>query len=263
MKKRIFVTAIFLALCGSAFAETGVPPEVPTMVEFSNKEINRIVCSGPISDLIFSKEKGLTGHFTGNNAYIKFNIEEVNGKRTYANEPSELYVVCDGSTYSIVANPSDKQAATVRLAPPKSDSVNKNVSLFKNMPIEKQALKLIKEGYAGTYPSSYKVTEKRPVGVPLSPDLEVLPKELVDVDGVGLRLKIFQVTQLKGELNGNIDEKMFLSHLISDSILAVAVEGHRLKRGDKTRVFVVEKKEKDGPSAMDKTIKTTWSEGGE
>ena len=232
------------------------------MVDFSNNEINRIVCSGPISDLIFSKEKGLTGHFTGNNAYVKFIIEEVNGKRSYAGEPSELYVVCGGSTYSIIANPSDKQAATVRLAPPKSESVNKNISLFKNMPIEKQALKLIKEGYSGTYPSSYKVTENKPAGIPLCPDLEVLPKELVDVDGVGLRLKIFQVIQLNGE-NKDIDEKVFLSSKISDSILAVAVEDHKLKHGDKTRVFVVEKKEKDGPPAMDKTIKTTWSGGGE
>ena len=260
MKKRIIATAIFLALGGSAYAETGVPPEVPTMVEFSNKEINRIVCSGPISDLIFSKEKGLTGHFTGNNAYVKFIIEEVNGKRSYAGEPSELYVVCDGSTYSLIANPSDKQAATVRLAPPKSESVNKNISLFKNMPIEKQALKLIKEGYSGTYPSSYKVTENKPTGIPLCPDLNVLPKELVDVDGVGLRLKIFQVTQLD---DTDIDEKIFLSNQISDSLLAVAVEDHKLKHGYKTRVFVVEKKEKDGPPAMDKTIKTTWSGGGE
>ena len=260
MKKGIIATAIFLALCGSASAETGVPPEVPTMVDFSNKEINRIVCSGPISDLIFSKEKGLTGHFTGNNAYVKFTIEEVNGKRSYAGEASELYVVCGGSTYSIIANPSDKQAATVRLAPPKSESVNKNISLFKDMPIEKQALKLIKEGYSGTYPSSYKVTENKPAGISLCPDLNVLPKELVDVDGVGLRLKIFQVTQLSDR---DIDEKIFLSNQISDSILAVAVEDHKLKGGDKTRVFVVEKKEKDGPPAMDKTIKTTWSGGGE
>jgi conjugal transfer pilus assembly protein TraK len=261
MKKRTMTTAIFLALCGSAYAETGIPPEVPTMVEFSNKEINRIVCSGPISDLIFSKEKGLTGHFTGNNAYIKFSIEELNGKRSYAGEPSELYVVCNGATYSLVANPSDREAATVRLAPPKSDGVNKNISLFKNMPIEKQALKLIKEGYAGTYPSSYKVTENKPIGISLCPDLEVVPKESVDVDGVGLRLEIFQVTLLNAEMD--IDEKIFLSGRISDSILAVAIEDHKLKSGDRTRLFVVEKKEKDGPPAMDKTIKTTWSGGGE
>lgn len=257
MNKQIIATAILLA-CGSAFAETGVPPEVPTMVEFSNKEINRVVCSGPISDLIFSKERGLTGHFSGNNAYIKFIIEEVNGKRTYASEPSELYVVCNGATYSVIATPVDKQSATVRLAAPKSEAVERNLSLYKNMPFEKQALKLIKEGYSGIYPASYKVTENRPAGISLCHDLEVVPKESVDVDGVGLRLKVFQVTQLTDR---DIDEKIFLSSQISDSILAVAVEDHTLKIGDKTRVFVVEGKEKDGPPAMAKTIKTSWSGG--
>ena len=116
MRRKFIVLIAFLVLSGSAVADTGIPPEVPTMVDFSSKEINRIICSSPINDLIFSKEKGLTGHFTGNSAYIKFIIEEVNGKRIYATEPSEVYVVCDGSTYSIVANPSsNKPSATVRL----------------------------------------------------------------------------------------------------------------------------------------------------
>ena len=159
MKKHIVATVILLAVYGRATAGTGVPPEVPTMVEFSNKDINRVVCSGQISDLIFSKEKGLTGHFSGESAYIKFSIEETNGKKTYANEPCELYVVCGGATYSIIANPVDKEPVTVRLAPPESAAVNKNSALYKNMPLEKQALRLIKEGHSGEYPSSYKVTD--------------------------------------------------------------------------------------------------------
>ena len=259
MKKQIFITALLLILSGSAVAGTGVPPEVPTMVEMSNKDINRVVCSGPISDLIFSKEKGLTGHFSGNSAYIKFSIEEVNGKSIYAKEPSELYVVCDGATYSIVANPVDKQPVTIRLAPPEGAAVKRNIALFKNMPLEKQALRLIKEGYSGTYPSSYKVTDNQPAQIPLCPDLDIIPKLTVDVDGVGLRLKVFEATLFAADRD--MDEKIFLSSKISDSILAVAVENHELKHGDKTRVFVVERKETDGSPAMSKMIKTSWSGG--
>ena len=81
----------------------------------------------------------------------------------------------------------------------------------------------------------------------------------VDVDGVGLRLKIFEVTLLAADKD--IDEKVFLSSLISNSILAVAVENHGLKQGETTRVYVVEKKEQDGPPAMAPIIKTTWSGG--
>ena len=134
MKKSVVLGALFLlALPGIPHAETGIPPEIPTMVDLSNRDINRVVCSGgEISDMLFSKEKGLTGHFTGNSAYVKFTIEEVNGKRIYAHEPSEMYIVCGGSTYSLIANPVNKQPAIVRLAPPKSDQVTKNIREYKN-----------------------------------------------------------------------------------------------------------------------------------
>ena len=75
--EKAFRCCLYPAIAGSpALAEDGVPAEVPTMVELSGKEINRIVCPGQMSDLIFSKEKGITGHFSGNNAFIKFTIED-------------------------------------------------------------------------------------------------------------------------------------------------------------------------------------------
>ena len=86
------------------------------MVELSAREINRIVCPGPMTDLIFSEEKGLTGHFSGNNAFVKFTAEEVGGKLKYSKEPSEIHVVCNGSVYTIIGAPAEINAATVRLA---------------------------------------------------------------------------------------------------------------------------------------------------
>jgi hypothetical protein len=79
MKKTIFAACCLLLTTGQAFAGEGVPAEVPTLVELSDREINRIVCPGQMTDLIFSEEKGLTGHFSGNNAFIKFTAEEVGG----------------------------------------------------------------------------------------------------------------------------------------------------------------------------------------
>jgi hypothetical protein len=78
----------------------------------------------------------------------------------------------------------------------------------------------------------------------LSPDLLATLLQVVDVDGVGLRMKKYQLTSLApGKVD--VDEKLFLSPSISDSILAVAVEDHSLQSGETTRVFVVEKKEQD------------------
>ena len=239
--KKLTATCWLLLVSGNALAGQGVPAEVPTMVELSGREINRIVCPGQMTDLIFSEEKGLTGHFSGNNAFVKFTAEEVGGKLKYSKEPSEIYVVCNGSVYTIIGAPAEINAATVRLALPKSETVEKNIARYKNMPLEKQALQLIKEAYGGTFPSSYQVTAKAGP-VPLCPDLDLVQQQIVEVEGVGLRLKTFKATS---RLTTDIDleEKTFLSSSIGNPILAVAVEQHTLKPKQSTRVFVVEKKE--------------------
>ena len=239
--KKLTATCWLLLVSGNALAGQGVPAEVPTMVELSGREINRIVCPGQMTDLIFSEEKGLTGHFSGNNAFVKFTAEEVGGKLRYSKEPSEIYVVCNGSVYTIIGAPAEINAATVRLALPKSETVEKNIARYKNMPLEKQALQLIKEAYGGTFPSSYQVTEKT-ASVSLCPDLDLVQQQIVEVEGVGLRLKTFKATS---RLTTDIDleEKTFLSSRIGNPILAVAVEQHTLKPKQSTRVFVVEKKE--------------------
>jgi conjugal transfer pilus assembly protein TraK len=226
---------------GPAVAGEGVPAEVPTMVELSAREINRIVCPGQMTDLIFSEEKGLTGHFSGNNAFIKFTAEEVGGKLKYSKEPSEIYVVCNGSVYTIIGAPVEINAVTVRLALPKGETVEKNIARYKNMPLEKQALQLIKEAYDGVFPSSYQVIDKA-VPVHLCPDLDLVRQQVVEIEGVGLRLKSFKATsRLATDLE--LAEKTFLTAAVGNPILAVAIEQHNLKPKQSTRIFVVERKD--------------------
>ena len=238
MKQFIGIVGLLL-LSSQALAETGVLAEVPTMVELSNREINRIVCPGPLTDLIFSEEKGLTGHFSGNNAFIKFTAEEFDGVRHYPEELSELYLISNGAVYTLIAAPMAINAVTFRLAPPKSDTVASNLARFRNMPLEKQALEVIKEAYHGMYASGYRVTD-RDEAIDLGPEMEVMLQESVEVDGLGLRLKTFTVTARDTEVL--LDEKLFLSVAIGTRILGVAMEDHRLNPGASTRVFVVEQK---------------------
>jgi len=249
---RFFVSFLFLplSLCclaltaGSALAGEGVPAEVPTMVELSNREINRIVCPGQMTDLIFSEEKGLTGHFSGNNAFIKFTAEEVGGKRAYSEEPSEIYAVCNGSVYTIIALPTEINAVTVRLALPKGETVEKNIARYKNMPLEKQALQLIREAYAGVFPPSYQVRDKiqKTQKIPFCPGIDLVLQQVVEVEGVGLLLKSFMVTS-RLATDVELTEKPFLVAAIGNRILAVAIVEHHLKPNQSTRVFVVERKD--------------------
>ena len=218
-----------------------ISPERPSIVQLSNRDINRIVCSGPMSDLIYSEEKGITGHFSGNSAYIKFKAEELDGQLTYAETPSELFIVCNGAVYTLIAEPHATSSVTLHLAAPAKDVFKQNIDHYKNMPLEKQVLQIIKEGYEGGYPSSYKVSNADTL-IPLCGDLSVNLMQTVDVEGIGLRLKQFKVASTKDETM-ELKEKTFLSLFISEAILAVAIEDQVLNTGEATRVFVVEKRE--------------------
>lgn len=237
------IFALIIAVSVNAGENNVIPSEVSTQVELSNHDINRIVCPGQMNDLVFSKEKGLTGHFSGNNAFVKFKIEDSGDGYIYADTPSELFVICNGVVYSLIVTPNDIPSVTVRLGSPKGDSFKQNIAHYKNLPLEKQALQIIREAYSESYPSSYRITETSSQTT-LSPDLETTLLQAVDVDGVGLRMKKYLVKSLASS-KLNVDEKTFLSLSISNSILAIAVEDHSLQPGETTRVFVVEKKEQE------------------
>jgi len=241
MKFRLLVSASALLFATNVLANNVVTAEIPTVVELSNHDINRIVCPGSMSDLIFSQEKGITGHFSGNNAFIKFKIEDAGGEYNYADQESELFVICNGAVYTLIVTPRDIPSVTIRLASLQQKSFKQNIAHYKNMPLEKQALQVIREAYNENYPSSYRVFEFNEA-IELCPHIKTTLIQSVDVDGVGLRLKKYLITAM-GTGQNYVDEKLFVSPLISDSLLAVAVNDHTLNPGKTSTVFIVEKKE--------------------
>ena len=243
MARIFFATAVFiLTVAGSCLASEVIQAEIPTTVELSNRDINRIVCPGPMNDLIFSQEKAMTGHFSGNNGFIKFKIEDSGSEYVYADTQSELFVVCNNAVYTLLVAPADIPSVTLRLASPSGDTFKKNINHYQKMPLEKQALLLIREAYSGDYPASYRISDSTRI-VSLSPDLEIQLLQVVDVDGVGLRLKKYLATSLSGN-SIDVSEQLFLSSSISSSILAVAVDNHTLEPNQSTMVFVVDQKER-------------------
>lgn len=241
MKKLyLAITLVFIcATCG--FTAQSVVPDVRTTVNVSNHDVNRFVCPGTMQDMIYSKEKGITGHFTKSDAFIKFKITKTGSDKQYSTEENELFLVCDGNVYTVITKPSDIPSTTVRLVPPVGDSFKQNVAIFKNMPLEKQALHIIRQAYGDQYPSSYKVTELQNK-VSIRPDLDVLLEQYIDVEGIGLRLKRYNITSLAMD-EINVNETDFLRSNVSPALFAVAIEDHTLQLGESTRVFVVEKKE--------------------
>lgn len=241
---RIFLTSavLILSVAGRCLASEVIQAEIPTAVKLSNRDINRIVCPGPMNDLIFSQEKAMTGHFSGNNGFIKFKIEDSGSEYVYADTQSELFVVCNNAVYTLLVTPADIPSVTLRLASPTGDTFKKNINHYQKMPLEKQALLLIREAYHGDYPASYRISDSTRM-ISLSPELEIQLLQVVDVDGVGLRLRKYQATSLS-EGSIDVNEQLFLSSSISNSILAVAVDNHTLEPNQSTMVFVVDQKER-------------------
>lgn len=219
-----------------------IPPEMITRADFSSSDVNRIVCQEPIKDVVFSKEKGISVKVQGKNAFVKFLITVKNGEEVYSNTPSEFYVVCEGVVYSIIAIPKRIPAQTVLLSSGKKAKVEKNLSIFAGMPFEKKVLKLLKQVYTDDIPDSYTIDDTD-IDYSLFQEIMVKLSRTVVVEGEGLRVKEYLVTFPADAQKEHIEirEKNFLRKELVEHPVAVSIEKLRLKRGDKVRVFVVEK----------------------
>jgi conjugal transfer pilus assembly protein TraK len=190
-----------------------VLPEKAVSVQLSNRDVNRLVCPGEIKDISYSQEKKVVAKVAGSNAYIKFQITKNNDYTTegdeefkYVNKPSEFYVTCDNNVYTIIADPADIPAQTVRLSSGKKAALKKNAAFFKDMPYEEKVVKLIQAVYTENFPDSFSVENVNTELFDIDYSLKL--KRIVSVEGEGLRLKEISV-KLKG---GNEDyEKRELS----------------------------------------------------
>lgn len=239
----LIVTLLSTALCTSAWAierhdgTSAIKPETPIEVELSSSDVNRITCAGPISDLIYSQEKGIEGQFNGNNAFIKYKLMRQGGEDSYATKPTELYVMCDGEVYTLIAYPNRRSAVTLKLSSPKAA---KGSLTFAGMPYERKVVQLVQEGYKGVYPEDYKIVEENRE-ITLSPDVRVIHKRTVDVEDENLRLKVFYITGNPAQGKTlEMTERDFLLPVIGQQIAALAIEDHTLPLGSMTRMFVVE-----------------------
>lgn len=220
-----------------------VPPEIVTRVELSNHDINRITCQGgrAVKDVIFSKEKNILKTIQGSNAYIKFGIlQDIDGKRLYRTEPAEIYVLCgeEPINYTIVAIPKNIDAQQIQLSAP-DESIKKNISLFEGMEFEKKIINIIKQGYLGTFPDSYKVSNVRKKIATGINGITAMVSAVVNIDGEGLRLKIINL-DLDADSPVDVREKMFLKRSITDNPIGIALDYHSVKKGRTTRLFILE-----------------------
>ena len=221
-----------------------VLPEITTHVRLSNSDINRVICPLDIKDVIYSEEKGLTVNLAGKNAFVKFSVVRKDGKEMYSMTPSELYLVCDGSVYTMIASPARIPAQTVQLVPGKAGTARKNIELYGELPFEKKIITIVKRVYTNDVPDSFTktVVNKK---MDIFKDLDVVLRSTYAIEGEGLRVKEFEVRIAPVSTLESISfkENDFLRTDVSLHPVAVSVESMTLKKGETSRVFVIERNE--------------------
>jgi hypothetical protein len=225
-----------------------VSPEVATQVRLSNSDINRVICPVDMKDAIYSEEKGLTINLSGKNAFVKFLVVKKDGKEMYSSTPSELYFVCDGAVYTMVAIPGRIPAQTIQLVPGKVGTAKKNIEIYGELPFEKKIIAIVKRVYTNDVPDSFTETV---VGrkMAIFKDLDVTLRSTYTIEGEGLRVKEVEVRISPASTVASISfkESDFLRTDVSLHPVAVSAESMALKKGETSRVFVVERNEGGQP----------------
>ncbi len=219
-----------------------VLPEITTQVRLSNSDINRVICPVDIKDAIYSEEKGLTVNLSGKNAFVKFSVVRKDGKDMYSMIPSELYFVCDNAVYTMIASPARIPAQTVQLTAGRAGTAKKNIEIYGELPFEKKIIAIVKRVYTNDVPDSF---TKTVVGrkMDIFKDLDVVLRSTYAIEGEGLRIKEFEVRMMPTSTLESVSykENDFLRTDVSLHPVAVSAESMTLKKGETSRVFVVER----------------------
>lgn len=240
MTLRASLLCCICLLCQEVLAVT-IAPEKVTPVALSNRDVNRLVCSeGTINDVVYSSEKGISVKTQGDNAFVKFLIKNTSGEGQYVTVRSELYVVCSGSVYTLMAEPKDIPGQTIRLSSGTKNRLKANIDRFGSLPEEKRALEMTRLVYLDEIPESFAVTDldaedaQAFAGLPI----HLKKKRIVRMDGMGLKLTEYQV--LSSEMV-QLSEADFMEVALGENIFAITIEPKALGPGQAARLLIVQK----------------------
>ena len=190
---------------------------------------------------MYSAEKGLIVKFSGQNAFVKFKIlKKSQGELVYAKNPAELFIVCNGETYNLVALPRKVHAQTIRLSSGKKQDIKNNHSLFSGLALERKVLALIKFVHRDEIPDSFEITTINRK-VKLYKGLGIVLNRIINVAGEGLLLKEYLISNA-GEGPVAINEGYFLKPEITRNTVAIAIGDGKmnLSKGEAAKLYAVE-----------------------
>ena len=132
--------------------------------------------------------------------------------------------------------------------PGKAGTAKKNIEVYGELPFEKKIITIVKRVYTNDVPDSFtKIAVNRKMDI--FKDLEVILRLIYAIEGEGLRVKELDVriSPASNLETISLKENDFLRTDISLHPVAVSMESMTLKKGETSRVFVVERNEGGQP----------------
>src|SRR5271157_1871804 len=224
----------------------GVLPDVPTAVQLSASDVNRVTCmNGAITDVIYSQEKGLYVKYSGKDAFVKFQVVSTKDKNklSYSTTPTEIYFVCKDRVYSIIALPKRIPSQQVRLSNAVLNRIKQNKEFFADMPYEQRLTTIIQRAYKDEFEDSWTIEGVNKT-IDVFRNYHVTHFRNVVIDGEGIILKEYHVrfTDTGYQEGGRLEEKMFLNKDLTSNTIALALDKTLVKPNELVRLFIVESK---------------------
>lgn len=248
MKRHIFLSLIIsiTLVAATCLAAIEVLPEYTTRIELSSSDINRIHCGhGEIGDVLFSEEKGIDVKIHGRDAFIKFAVQQTSEEMQYKHVPAELYVVCGDDMYMMIAEPKKIPATTIKLSSSLKKRISESRDFFKGLVFEEKIRKIIKLAYTDTLPDYFKV-DNVAEDIGIFKEVRLMLVKSVRVEGEGIVLKEYAFRN-DTDHDLHLKEEDFLIKEVTEHASAVSLDPHMLKRGEKGRLFIVERIKDKGP----------------
>ncbi|MDO6415437.1 type-F conjugative transfer system secretin TraK [Sphingomonas sp. BIUV-7] len=218
-------------------------PDQTSSLRLSNHDLNHVVCQGgEIEDVKYSAEKAIAVERGGADAWIKFLVKEIDSEgiatRTFATEPSEFFITCNGAVYPLYAEPSDIPAQTVILVPGAVQRARANSELLGPLVEEERAVSITLSMLQDRIPASF--SEVAPAAhelmLPAYPELLLRERRRISVNGSGLSASEYLVRASTAHL---LDERAFLLSSLGAHIFTVTLDRIDLRAGDTARLIIV------------------------
>ena len=249
MKMRACSILIPLLTATASFAETvaAIPPEKTTAVVVSNRDVNRLSCSGPIQEVFWSQEKPMSVSTQGTNAFVKFLIKQTGNRIEKVSESVELHLVCADQVYTLILHPRDQDATTVRLGRGKLVSIAETAKEWGALALETKVRRLTLAVYLNELLSSF---AKRPIpateprrGLLTADGLSVSATHDVLARGTGLIATEYSV--YNNDAQRQLREQDFLRPEFGTEIVSITIDPLNLAPHQRARVIILSRSKPD------------------